>query len=1471
MSEISESRVRQVFDQAMEKPAGLRAEYLQRLCGGDEALHDRVAALLAASDDAGEFLAPPTAPPAAPGPARADSAEEAGTTIGRYKLLQEIGEGGMGTVWMAEQFEPVRRKVALKIIKLGMDTRQVVVRFEAERQALALMDHPNIAKVLDGGVTETGRPYFVMELVKGVPITEFCDEAKLGLRERLELFTQVCQAVQHAHQKGIVHRDLKPSNVLVTLHDGRPVPKVIDFGIAKATNQELTQKTLFTEYAQILGTPEYMAPEQAAMSGLDIDTRADVYSLGVLLYELLTGTKPFDIRTLLDGGYEAILRTIREVDPPKPSTRASSVDEDTGLNISIARQMREGQLGRALRGDLDWIVVKAMEKDRTRRYGTANGLAADILRFLADEPVSAMPPSAAYRARKFVRRNRGPVTAAALVLVVLVLGIIGTGVGLRRALAETSRAERAERKTARELARAEEVKSIVKQMILGIKPEEAQGVDTTLIRHIVDGTAERLDRGEIEDERIAAEMHMLLGNAYATIGAFEAAEPHLAKAVRIRTRVLGPKHADTLEARAHVALLRNYQGQYRESARILEEVVPIARRQHEPDDDRLLNYLQNLSTTYWNLHRVKKTEAVARESYELAMRERGADSDYTLSAMTNLATAANAQGRRAEAIELWTKVLEARRRIMGPDHPGLIASLTNLASAAQSNGNLREAESLLAEARRISDRVLDGETPRAIHVAVSYARLQVAKGDTAEAEKTLLAALETVRRKFSPEHRTNLDAKQLLARIYAQEGRQAEAARLAAEGTALARRILGERTPRALTYLTKGAETFLLLKRFKEARELLVRVHEVRKERLGANHPDTVASMVNLAYARAGEGDAAGAVDLAREGHERHAQLFGEDDRRTDRAMRVLAFVLARAGQVERATELYQESVARQEKGSSAQATSYRELSDHLARFGRLKEAAEARRKEIAIMKRVAGPLDMSTLNAKRTLGAYLHHLGQFPEAQRVYDEVLPQLRKALGPAHALTIEVECQAAITLGAQRNFQKAEALLLDVVRRVEEEWGKQHLLNGEAHRCLGRVYIDWRRIPDAERVSLVAVEVHEALTGAPQVADLSRLAVCARMRNDPAESERWYARAVAVGRRTIGKNQPALVPYLAGLAEARQAMARPEEAALAVEEGLAIARAKLPETHPQRLRLLGLLASIRNGQGKSEEAVATFRELIEVARKKHGEASPIELDALMNFGFALNGAGRFDESVRTMRKGIEDAKRQLGPRNGLTGRLQMVIAEAYHAEGRWAEAEQALQEAGAAIKARNGANSMPMHLIHLSKGLLFIDAARPADAIAVLEPSLNALSSVVPESNMIRLGMANALVRAYADAGRTEDARPLLLQILPHQLESLESAHPKAGEFQTLAESLLYRFAKTHDPNRALELAQRACDLDEANGSVTLWGKLRTLARAQSQTGDHQGARATLERALELAPKGRHAELERLQVQLAASNG
>ncbi|HZL43434.1 MAG TPA: serine/threonine-protein kinase, partial [Verrucomicrobiae bacterium] len=461
-----------LFRAALELPSGARGAFLDQACAGDSALRRRLETLLAAHD------APPTDPIPITATMKIEPAEASdeavGQSLGPYKLLEKIGEGGCGVVYVAEQTIPVRRRVALKVIKLGMDTKAVVARFEAERQALAMMDHPNIAKVLDAGTTEAGRPYFVMELVRGIRITDYCDQNKLTTRERLELFIKICQAIQHAHQKGIIHRDIKPSNILVTLHDGVPVPKVIDFGIAKATEGRLTDATVYTQLHQFIGTPAYMSPEQAEMSGLDIDTRSDIYSLGVLLYELLVGSTPFDAKELAAAGIDQMRKTIREKDPVRPSTKLATLYGEELTTTARRRSVETSKLANLLRGDLDWIVMKCLEKDRTRRYQTANGLAMDLKRHLANETVIARPPSSSYRFQKLFRRNKVAFAAAGAVVAALCLGVIVStwqAVKATRAQREALRAQAQEAVQRRqaELARSE-AEDLVSFMIQDLQP-----------------------------------------------------------------------------------------------------------------------------------------------------------------------------------------------------------------------------------------------------------------------------------------------------------------------------------------------------------------------------------------------------------------------------------------------------------------------------------------------------------------------------------------------------------------------------------------------------------------------------------------------------------------------------------------------------------------------------------------------------------------------------------------------------------------------------------------------------------------------------------------------------------------------------------------------------------------------------------------------------------------------------------------
>ena len=566
-----------LFNEAKARPAGAeRAGFLAQACGDDSHLKEQVLSLLhaeAAEGDSDFLRCTPLIR------ATALLTEKARDRIGRYKLLQQLGEGGCGVVYMAEQEEPVRRRVALKVIKLGMDTKNVIARFEAERQALALMDHPNIAKVLDAGATETGRPFFVMELVRGIKITDFCDENNLSTTERLELFIQVCQAIQHAHQKGIIHRDIKPSNILVTQHDEVAVPKVIDFGIAKATTGQLTDKTLFTAFAQFIGTPAYMSPEQAEMSGLDIDTRSDIYSLGVLLYELLTGRTPLDPEELLRSGMDEMRRRIREEEALRPSTRLNTMQEADLTIIAKHRQVDAPKLIRLVHGDLDWIVIKCLEKDRVRRYETANELAVDVKRHLESEPVTARPPTRLYRLQKLVRRNKLAVSAAFAVSVALVLGLCIAGWALLRERAARERAEGAERLTRIEAAKSEKAAAMLRDLVYGVGPairryDPTQSAsNTAVLFRLLHETARRVP--DLEGQpAVQGDVLMIVGSAFAELGDHTNAVIMHRRSLELRQTIYPDEHLDVKRSRELIATSLKALGREAEASEWIRQTQP---------------------------------------------------------------------------------------------------------------------------------------------------------------------------------------------------------------------------------------------------------------------------------------------------------------------------------------------------------------------------------------------------------------------------------------------------------------------------------------------------------------------------------------------------------------------------------------------------------------------------------------------------------------------------------------------------------------------------------------------------------------------------------------------------------------------------------------------------------------------------------------------------------------------------------
>lgn len=711
--------------------------------------------------------------------------------IGAYSLLRVLGEGGMGKVYLARQQEPIRRVVALKVIKAGRHSNKVRARFEAERQVLALMRHPGIAQVYDAGTTPRGNPYYVMEYVSGIPITEFCDGERLPLRRRLELFIEVCAAIQHAHQRGVLHRDIKPQNVLVALQDGRPVPKVIDFGVAKAIGEDLDLGATLTEFGNVVGTPAYMSPEQADRTLVpDIDSRTDVYSLGVLLYELLVGTLPLDLKRLT--GF--VDRIVRE-DPPTPSQRLRT-SGGSSVELAVRRSTEPAALARHLSGDLDWIVMKALEKDRARRYASVSELAADIERHLRDEPVLAGPPTLSYRMRKYVRRHKRAAAAAAMILLALMTGIVGVTLGLVRSL----QAEELQRK---EAEKSQAINDFLHEMLTAPDPRR-EGREVRVVEAL-DRAARDLGSRFADKPEVEAAVRASLGKTYLSLGELDKAGPHLERSLDLRQRLLGPEHHDTLESLGDLASF------------VVEHGEPVRAR------------------------------TLADRLVAASERSRGAEDPETLRAKNMLARIVIAQGKYAEAETIARETLAVQSRVLGEEDPRTLSTLNTLSGALWFQGKLAELEPAVRRMLTVKSRLLGREHPEVLDLENNLATVLKDLGKTSEAEALMRQTLEVRRRVLGLEHPRTLDSMTNLAGALVTEKRYADADALYWEIIAIRRRTLGDRHPDTLMTTYGLAQSLADQKRHAEAGDLFRRVWELRREVLGEDHPDTRAAEKELA------------------------------------------------------------------------------------------------------------------------------------------------------------------------------------------------------------------------------------------------------------------------------------------------------------------------------------------------------------------------------------------------------------------------------------------------------------------------------------------------------------------------------------------------------------------------------------------------------------------------------------------------
>jgi eukaryotic-like serine/threonine-protein kinase len=903
MTPESWKQVKELFESALDQPPAQRPDFLRERCP-DDGLRREVEKLLENYVEAGNFLSTPAMNPRVAIPREipgtnpiGDSNSEGvvtsaavrlGEALGNYRILSRLGEGGMGQVWLAEQTGPLQRQVALKLIRVGLYDDSVLQRFESERQSLASMSHPSIAKVFDAGTTRDGQPYFAMEYVPGLPITEYCDKKKITIRERLDLFVQVCEGVQHAHQKAIMHRDLKPANILVVEIDGKATPRIIDFGLAKATARSASGKNHLTQVGMFMGTPGYMSPEQANPDLEDIDTRTDVYSLGVILYELLTGFLPSDVQ-VGDQSFAERVKRLREQDPPLPSTKVR-LARDSSSAKAEERGTDAGQLVSLLRGDLDWIAMKALERDRARRYGTPSELATDIGHYLRHEPVTARPASVAYQVGKYVRRHRFGVAVAAVMVLLLAGFAVMQAIQLRR--------------TTRERDRANRITDFMVGMFKVSDPNEARGNQITA-REILDKASNEIEAGLAKDVEVQSQLMAVMAKTYINLGLFSRAHGLAERALENRRRVFGPNDRRTLESMTQLGWVLDREGREIEAENLIRQTLDVQRRVLGPEDALTLETTDDLAIVLEKQGHYAEEEKIERGLLAVRTRKFGAEDPQTLRSMLNLGDALHGESRFPEAEKQFRQLLEIEHRVLGQGHPWQLAAMHNLANMIQEQGRYAEAEALYRETLDTETHVLGPEHPDTGSTMTTLANTIAAEGRTAEAEALYRRALEILQRTVGSEHNYTLAAEEGLANVLSTEGHFADAERLHREILAIRSRLLGPDHADTLLSQYNVVDTVFRQNRFAEADKLLRETLKAQNRALGAENPDALASKAFLARILIAEGDSREAEELARQAFEAQLRILGPQHADTLNTLQYLGVALVSSHRYDEAKELF--------------------------------------------------------------------------------------------------------------------------------------------------------------------------------------------------------------------------------------------------------------------------------------------------------------------------------------------------------------------------------------------------------------------------------------------------------------------------------------------------------------------------------------------------------------------------------------